>query len=139
MTLVLVITMISWTGGMRLVRGQTIAIRNLDYVVSAQAMGASNWRIMFVHIFPNTLSLIFLALAGSIGGLMLTESTLSYLKLGVQPPTPTWGNMLSNAQQFFTRGPHMATISGLLIFIVVLCLFVIGDGLRDAFDPRTVD
>lgn len=138
-TLVLVIAATGWTGGMRLVRGQTIALRNLDYVLSAQAMGATNWRIMFVHILPNTLSLIFLTLASSIGGLMLSEATLSFLKLGVQPPTPTWGNMLSNAQQFFTRGPHMATISGLLIFLVVLALFVIGDGLRDAFDPRTVD
>lgn len=138
-TLVLVIALTGWTGGMRLVRGQTIALRGLDYVISAQAMGATSWRIMFVHIFPNTLSLIFLSLAGSIGGLMLSEATLSFLKLGVQPPTPTWGNMLSNAQQFFSRGPHMATISGLLIFLVVLSLFVIGDGLRDAFDPRTVD
>jgi peptide/nickel transport system permease protein len=138
-TLVLVIALTGWTGGMRLVRGQTLSIRGLEYVMSAKAMGASNWRIMFVHILPNTLSLIFLSLAGSIGALMLSEATLSFLKLGVQPPTPTWGNMLSNAQQFFTRGPHMATISGLLIFVTVLSLFVIADGLRDAFDPRTVD
>jgi peptide/nickel transport system permease protein len=135
-TLVLVISFLGWTGGTRLIRGQTIAIRNLDYVLSARAIGASSWRIMFVHILPNTLSLVFLSLASGIGGLILTESTLSFLKLGVQPPTPTWGNMLTNAQQFFTRGPHMATISGLLIFVTVLCLFVIGDGLRDAFDPN---
>jgi peptide/nickel transport system permease protein len=138
-TLVLVISLIGWTGVARLIRGQTIAIRDLDYVQSARAMGASSWRIMFNHILPNTLSLAFLSLATSIGGLILTESTLSYLKLGVQPPTPTWGNMLTNAQQFFSRGPHMATISGLLIFITVLCLFVIGDGLRDAFDPTIQD
>jgi len=135
-TLVLVISLLSWTGGTRLIRGQTLAIRDLDYVLSARAMGASAWRIMFVHILPNTLSLTFLALAGGVGGLILLESTLSFLKLGVQPPTPTWGNMLSNAQQFFSRGPHMATISGILIFVTVLCLFVIGDGLRDAFDPN---
>lgn len=138
-TLVLVIAFTGWTGGTRLIRGQTIAIRDLEYVLSARAMGATNWRIMFVHIFPNILSLTFLALANGIGSLILVESTLSYLKLGVQPPTPTWGNMLSNAQQFFTRGPHMATISGLLIFITVLCLFIVGDGLRDAFDPRLND
>jgi peptide/nickel transport system permease protein len=138
-TLVLVISLIGWTGAARLIRGQTIAIRDLDYVLSARAMGASPWRIMFNHILPNTLSLAFLSLATGVGGLILTESTLSYLKLGVQPPTPTWGNMLSNAQQFFSRGPHMATISGLLIFITVLCLFIIGDGLRDAFDPTIVD
>lgn len=138
-TLVLVIALTGWTGGTRLVRGQSIYLRGHEYVVSAQAMGASPWRIMFIHVLPNMLSQIFLALAGGIGGLILTESTLSFLGFGVQPPTPTWGNMLSNAQNFFTRGPHMATISGLLIFITVLALFVIGDGLRDAFDPRVND
>jgi peptide/nickel transport system permease protein len=138
-SLILVISLIGWTGGARLIRGQTLQLREREYVVCARAMGASPWRIMLLHILPNTLSFLFLALAGSIGGLILTESTLSFLQVGIQPPTPTWGNMLSNADQFFTRGPHMATISGLLIFITVLCLFVIGDGLRDAFDPQTTD
>lgn len=138
-TLIIVVALTGWTGDARLVRAQTIQIRNLDYVLSAQALGASSWRVMFVHILPNTLSLQFLVLASGVGGLILAESTLSFLKFGVQPPTATWGNMLSNAQQFFNRGPHMATLSGLLIFVIVLCLFIIGDGLRDAFDPRTVD
>ncbi len=138
-TLIIVLALTSWTGDARLVRGQTLQIRSLDYVLSARALGAGSGRIMWAHIFPNTLSLQFLVLATNIGGLILVESTLSFLKLGVQAPTATWGNMLTNAQQFFTRGPHMATISGLLIFVTVLCLYVIGDGLRDAFDPRTVD
>jgi peptide/nickel transport system permease protein len=137
--LVLVLALTGWTGGTRLIRGQTIALRNLEYIIAAKSVGASSWRIMFVHILPNLLSVTMISLAGGIGGLILVESTLSYLKLGVQPPTPTWGNMLSNAQQFFTRGPHLAIISGLLIFITVLCLYVIGDGLRDAFDPRSLD
>jgi peptide/nickel transport system permease protein len=138
-TLVLVIALIGWTGGTRLVRGQTLYLRNQEYVISAQALGASPWRVMFIHILPNMLSQIFLALAASVGGLILTESTLSFLGFGVQQPTPTWGNMLANAQQFFSRGPHMATISGILIFVTVLSLFIIGDGLRDAFDPRVTD
>lgn len=138
-TLIIVIALTGWTGNARLVRAQTLQIRSLDYVLSAQALGASSWRIMFAHIMPNTLSLQFLVLASGIGGLILAESTLSFLKFGVQPPTATWGNMLSNAQQFFRTGPHMATLSGLMIFIVVLCLFIIGDGLRDAFDPQTVE
>lgn len=136
---ILVISLIGWTGGTRLIRGQTLQLREREYVVCAKAMGASPWRIMFLHILPNTLSFLFLALASGIGGLILAESTLSFLQVGIQPPTPTWGNMLSNADQFFTRGPHMATISGLLIFVTVLCLFIIGDGLRDAFDPQTTD
>jgi len=138
-TLIIVLALTSWTGDARLVRAQTLQIRSLDYVLSARALGAGAGRIMLAHIFPNTLSLQFLVLATNIGALILVESTLSFLKLGVQAPTATWGNMLTNAQQFFTRGPHMATISGLLIFVTVLCLYVIGDGLRDAFDPRTVD
>jgi peptide/nickel transport system permease protein len=137
--LVLVLALTGWTGGTRLIRGQTIALRNLEYILAAKSIGADAWRIMFVHILPNLLSVTMISLASGIGGLILVESTLSYLKLGVQPPTPTWGNMLSNAQQFFGRGPHLAIISGVLIVVTVLCLYVIGDGLRDAFDPRSID
>ncbi|MEZ4670645.1 MAG: ABC transporter permease [Anaerolineae bacterium] len=137
--LILVLALTGWTGTTRLMRGQTLAIRHLEYIMSARAIGASPWRIMFIHILPNLLSVTMISLAGGIGALILVESTLSFLKLGVQPPTPTWGNMLSNAQQFFTRGPHLSIIAGLLIFVTVLCLYVIGDGLRDAFDPRALD
>lgn len=137
--LVVVLALTGWTGGTRLMRGQTIAIRNLDYILSARAMGAPTWRILFVHVFPNLFSLTIISLVGGIGGLILVESTLSFLKLGVQVPTPTWGNMLTDAQRFFRDGPHMAIISGLLIFITVLCLYIVGDGLRDAFDPKILD
>lgn len=135
--LVMLLALTGWTGVTRVIRGQTISLRNLEYVVGARAIGASSWRIMFQHMLPNTLSIILVSLAGSVAGLILAESTLSFLNLGVQPPIPTWGNMLTNAQQFFRGGPHLAIISGLLIFITVLCLFLVGDGLRDAFDPRT--
>ncbi|HVU11060.1 MAG TPA: ABC transporter permease [Phototrophicaceae bacterium] len=138
-TLVLVIALIGWTGTTRLIRGQTIALRGLDYVISARAIGASSWRIMFVHIVPNLISVVMISLATGIGGLILTESALSFLGLGVQPPEATWGNMLSNAQTFYRTGPHLVLMPGLLIFITVLCLYVAGDGLRDAFDPTTVD
>jgi peptide/nickel transport system permease protein len=136
--LVVLLALTGWTGTTRLIRGQTIALRHLDYILAAQAVGASGWRIMFTHILPNLLSLTLISLAGGIAGLILGESTLSFLSLGVQPPTPTWGNMLSNAQLFFKSGPHLAIISGMLIFIVVLCLYIVGDGLRDAFDPSIV-
>jgi len=135
-TLVLLLALTGWTGGTRLMRGQTIALRHRDYVLAAQAIGVPVWRILFVHIMPNLLSITLIALASGIGGLIVAESTLSYLGLGVQPPVPTWGNMLSNAEQFFYNGPHLAIISGLTIFITVLCMFVLGDGLRDAFDPQ---
>ncbi len=135
--LIIVIALTSWTGTTRLIRGLALASRHLDYIVGARAIGATNWRIIFVHILPNTLPYILLGLSAGIGGLIITESTLSFLNLGIQPPKATWGNMLSNAQQFFRTGPHMAIISGVMIFVTVLCLYTIGDGLRDAFDPRT--
>ena len=138
-SLVLVIALIGWTGTTRLVRGQTFSLRNLDYVLSARALGASAWRIMFVHITPNLISVVVISLASGIGNLILAESALSVLGLGVQPPQATWGNMLTKAQTFYVRGPHIVLMPGLLIFITVLCLYVAGDGLRDAFDPTTND
>lgn len=134
--LILALALTGWTGGARLIRGQTLALRNQEYILSALAVGASPLRIMFRHILPNLLSVTLISLASGIGGLIIAESTLSFLKLGVMPPTPTWGNMLTNAQQHFSRGPHLAIVSGMLIFITVLCLYLIGDGLRDAFDPQ---
>jgi peptide/nickel transport system permease protein len=134
--LIVVLALTGWTGGVRLIRGQTIGLRHLEYIVSAQSIGAPPWRVMFAHVMPNLISITLIALAASIGGLILAESTLSFLGLGVLPPTPTWGNMLSNAQRFFSNGPHLSIVSGFLIFITVLCLYIVGDGLRDAFDPR---
>jgi peptide/nickel transport system permease protein len=134
--LILILTFLGWTGTMRLVRGETLARRDLEYVVAARAIGASSWRIMFVHILPNIFSIIVVTLAIDIGTLILVESALSYLGLGVMPPTPSWGNMLNNAQSFFDRGPHLVFMPGILIVITVLCLYIIGDGMRDAFDPQ---
>jgi peptide/nickel transport system permease protein len=94
---------------------------------------------MFVHILPNLFSIITVTLAIDIGTLILVEAALSYLGLGVQPPVPSWGNMLTGAQTYFNKGPYLVVAPGLLIFITVLCLYVIGDGVRDAFDPTAKD
>jgi peptide/nickel transport system permease protein len=134
-SLVLVIALISWTGTMRLIRGQTLAIREKEYITAAQAMGANPARIMFSHILPNLISVTVISFSLGIAGLILTESALSYLGLGVQPPQATWGNMLSKSQQFFRLGPHLVIFPGVMIFITVLCFYVVGDGIRDAFDP----
>lgn len=136
-TLILVIALVTWTGTMRLIRGQTLSLREREFVHAARALGASPWRIMFVHILPNLISVTVVSMAGLIGGLILVESALSFLNLGVQPPQATWGNMLAKSRDFFRLGPHLVTLPGLMIFITVLCSFVIGDGLRDAFDPTT--
>jgi peptide/nickel transport system permease protein len=137
LSLVLVLTFFGWTGTMRLMRGETLAERERDYVVAARAIGASDLRIMFTHILPNVMSLVVVTLALDIGGLILTESALSYVGFGVQEPTPSWGGMLTDAKTFYHRGWHLVGLPGGLIIITVFCLFIIGDGLRDAPDPET--
>ncbi len=134
-SLVLVVTLIGWTGTTRLIRGQTLSIRAKEYVLAAQAMGASPFRILFQHILPNLVSITVVQLALGIAGLILAESALSYLGLGVQPPQATWGNMLTKSFQFFRLGPHLIVFPTLMISVTVLCFYIIGDGIRDAFDP----
>ena len=138
-SLILVIVFLTWTATTRLVRGETLAIRAREYIVSAKAVGASDFRVMQVHILPNVFSLTIVTLARNIGIVMLIEASLSFLGLGVQPPTATWGNMLSKSREFITIAPHLMILPGLLITVVVLCLYIIGDGLRDAFDPTATD
>lgn len=132
-----VLALVSWTGTMRLIRGETLSQRSNEYVISAKAMGASPFRIMFVHILPNTLSVLITALAIQIGTLILVESALSFLGLGVRPPEPSWGNMLTEAQSHFRDGPWLSVFPGVMIVVTVLSLYLLGDGLRDAFDPRS--
>lgn len=138
-TLILVLGFLGWTSTTRLVRGETLSLREREFVISARAIGATRSRIMFAHILPNLISIILINLAIDIGVIILVEAGLSFLGVGVKPPTATWGNMLTNAQTFFTRGPHLVFWPGFMIFVTVLCLYVLGDGLRDAFDPTTVD
>lgn len=136
-TLILVLTLVSWSGIMRLIRGETIAQRQREYVLSAQAIGAKPLRIMFVHILPNTLSTLITSLTIQIGTLILVESALSFLGLGVRPPEPSWGNMLTGAQAHFRQGAHLSVLPGIMIVLTVLSFYLLGDGLRDAFDPAS--
>ncbi len=137
LVITLVLAFLTWTVTTRLVRGETLSIREREYILSARAIGASNLRIMLTHILPNVFSVTIVSLAISIGNVILIESALSFLGLGVQPPTATWGNMLSNSRTFFRTGPHLVFMPGLFIMVTVLCLYIVGDGLRDAFDPQT--
>lgn len=139
LSLVLILGLLGWTGTTRLVRGETLSLREREYIVSARAIGASPFNIMSRHILPNLFSVIIVTIAIDIGSLILVEAGLSFLGLGVKPPTPTWGNMLTNAQTFFRHGSHLVIMPGVLIFVTVLCMYVIGDGIRDAFDPTQKD
>ncbi len=134
-SLIITVGFIGWTGTYRLIRGQTYSLRAKEYVIAAQALGASPRRIIFQHILPNLISVTIISLMLGIAGLILAESALSYLGLGVQPPQATWGNMLTKSFQFFRLGPHLIIFPILLISTTVLCFYIIGDGVRDAFDP----
>ena len=134
--LVIILGFLGWVGTCRLVRGEVFSVRERDYVTASRALGASRWTLMTRHILPNVIPIVIIVTAIDIGTLILIESALSFIGLGVQPPTATWGNMLAKAQQYFYLGPHLIIFPGLLITITVLCLFIIGDGLRDALDPR---
>lgn len=131
-----VIGLTSWMGVARLVRGEYLRIRELQYVEAARAIGCSDLRIMFRHILPNAQAPIIVAATLGMAGAILTESALSFLGMGVQPPMPSWGNMLMDAQAYMRDAPWMAVIPGLLILITVLSLYFVGEGLREALDPR---
>jgi peptide/nickel transport system permease protein len=135
--IVAIIALVGWTTVARLVRGATLAVRQQDFVKAATALGAGSGRLMLVHILPNVASPIVVATTLSVGQIILLESTLSFLGLGIQPPTPSWGNMLTNAQELIWSAPHLAVFPGLLIFVTVIAFNFVGDGLQDALDPRS--
>ncbi len=135
--IVLVIGVLAWMGVARLVRASFLSLKEKEFVEAARASGASNGRIILRHILPNSMSPIIVAATLGLAAAIISESGLSFLGLGVQPPTPTWGNMLTNAQDEMLKGhTWMAVFPGLMIFITVICMNYIGDGLRDAFDPH---
>lgn len=134
----IVIGVTGWTGIARYVRAEFLSLKKRDFVEAARCIGAKNSRIIFRHILPNAVAPIIVAATMGIAGAILSESGLSYFGLGVMPPTPSWGNMLTNAQELSTmlNAPWKAFYPGLFIFITVLSFNFVGDGLRDALDPR---
>ena len=133
------IAALGWAGGARLIRGEVLSLRSRDYVEAAKVLGASTPRIIMQHIVPNVFPLIIVSLSLSLPGLILLEAALSFLGFGVQIPTPSWGNMLENAREYFTRSWSNVFIPGFLIFLTVLAISLVGNGLRDALDPRLTD
>jgi peptide/nickel transport system permease protein len=134
--LAIIIGLLGWMGTARLVRGQTLSVGRRDYVDAARVLGASDGRILFQHILPNLISVVSVVAGFEIASGILFESGLSYLGLGVQPPTASWGNMLQNSLDYVTRAPWLVAAPGIMIFLTVLAIFLLADGLRDAFDPR---
>ena len=134
--IVLVLSLFFWMPAARIVRGVVLSLKEKEFVEAARAAGASNMRIVFSHLLPNAIGPITVIATLGVAQAILTESALSFLGFGVQPPTPTWGNMLNNAQSFALIHPSMVWFPGLFILLTVLAVNFVGDGLRDALDPH---
>ncbi|WP_422035326.1 ABC transporter permease [Reyranella sp.] len=135
--IVVIVALTGWTTVARLVRAETLSLKARDFTRAAVALGARPGRIMFRHILPNTAGTLVVATTMSVGTLILFESTLSFLGLGIQPPAASWGNMLTGAQELLQEAPVLALWPGLLIFLTVIAFNFLGDGLQDALDPRS--
>jgi len=138
-SMALAIGLLSWMATARVVRGEVLTIKSMEYVAAARGLGASTPRIIARHILPNALGPIVVGATLAVGNAIILESSLSFLGLGVQPPTPTWGNMLMDAQSTMASQPWLSIFPGLSILLVVLAVNFIGDGLSDALDPRAID
>jgi peptide/nickel transport system permease protein len=134
--LVVILGLLRWPNTTLFVRGQTLSLREREFIAAGRVAGASAARIVFHHMLPNVLPLIIVLTAIDVGSLILVESALSFLGLGISPPLPSWGNLLTRASQDLSRGPWLVYAPGAAIFLTVLCLYLVGDGLRDALDPR---
>ncbi len=135
--IIVIVSLVGWTGVARLVRGSVLTLREQPYITAARALGTPASRIILVHILPALASPIIVATTLSVGNIILFESILSFLGLGINPPTPSWGNMLTNAQEIIWQAPSLAFLPGLMIFLTVICFNFIGDGLQDTLAPRS--
>jgi peptide/nickel transport system permease protein len=134
-TISFVIGILSWMTFARLVRAAFLTLREMDYVKAARALGASDARIILGHILPNSVGPVIVEATLQLGYAIIQEAGLSFLGFGIQPPTPSWGNLLSDAQEHFTQYPWLAIFPGIMIFLSIISVNYVGDGLRDAFDP----
>ena len=132
----LALAVVSWVGYARMVRGQFLSLKQTEFVEAARGAGAGDLRIMFVHLLPNALGPVMVQMSLGIAGAILSASGLSFLGLGAQPPTAEWGAMLNAGKDYLRSSPHLATYPGLAIMVTVLAFNFVGDGLRDALDPR---
>ena len=135
--IIIALTILGWVSFARLVRGQVLSEKEKDYVFAARTSGQSDLRTMLVHILPNILSPVIVQATFSLAGVIIAESSLSFLGLGVPPGTPSWGAMLSEGKQVLLDAPHVSFFPGLAIMLIVLAFNFLGDGLRDRFDSKT--
>jgi peptide/nickel transport system permease protein len=135
-TTITVIGATTWARFARVVRADVMAVRQSDYVTAARACGVKDYRIIFRHVLPNVLGPVIVLATLGVGGIIILESALSFLGLGIQPPTPSWGGTLADGRALIRQFPHIIIFPGVMIFLTVLAFNLLGDGLRDALDPR---
>jgi peptide/nickel transport system permease protein len=135
-TVILVLGLLGWMPIARLFRSSILSVKQTEYIEAARAIGCSNPRIIARHIMPNTIQPVIVYATLFIGGAILAEAALSFLNVGIAEPTPAWGLMVSQGRQFLFTSPHLMFAPGLALFVVVLSFILMGDGLRDALDPR---
>ena len=134
--LILALALIGWVGYARLVRGQVLKVREFDFVTAARAIGSSDARIIFRHILPNAIQPLIVQASLGMAGAVLAEASLSFLGLGVPPPTPSWGSMLNDARSYLNVAPHLLLFPGLAVMLTVMAFNFVGDGLREWLDPK---
>lgn len=134
--IMIIIGLTGWMGVARLVRAEVLSLRERDFVMAARGIGASDARIIFRHILPNAMSPVLVAATLGVAGAILTESALSFLGIGVQPPTPSWGNMLTAGKDYLEFAWWLSLFPGLAILVTVIAYNLVGEGLRDALDPK---
>ena len=139
LTITLVLPLFLWPRMARLVRGQVLAIRDQEYVQAARAVGVSDFKIMLRHVLPNVVGIIVVETTLIVALAILLETAVSFLGLGIQPPTPSWGNLLEDSRATMTEEPWLTWFPGMMIVITALCVNFLGDGLRDALDPKAVE
>lgn len=138
-SVLIIIGLSSWTGYAQVLRGEILSIKEKPYVEAARAYGSSHWRILMRHILPNCLSPLLVMVTLNVANVILLESSLSFLGFGIQEPQASWGSILSQGRSAFQTAPHVATFPGLAIMAAVLAFNLLGDGLRDALDPKLVE
>jgi ABC-type dipeptide/oligopeptide/nickel transport system permease subunit len=136
LNIIIILVALEWTNAARLARSAVLSFREQEFVLAAQCLGASRWRVMLRHLLPNSLAPLIVAATLDAGAAIRAETTLSFLGLGIQPPTPSWGNLLTNAATNIFIAPLQVFLPGLFIFFALMSFNLLGDALRDALDPR---
>jgi ABC-type dipeptide/oligopeptide/nickel transport system permease subunit len=134
--IMIALSLVNWAGYARVIRSQVLYVRGLEYVEASRVMGASNSNIILSHIMPNSIAPVIVLATIGIGWAILAEAGLSFLGLGVNPPTPSWGAIVASGRLYLINAPHIATFGGVVIAMTVLAFNLLGDGLRDVLDPR---